>query len=112
MRDILIDYSKYGIVFKEEDVGKGITMESAYNEEGNYIGDRDTARNLVKMGIKPYAIKKGGVCCIGFNEEEQKWYGWSHRAIYGFGIGSVSRKVTPGTKYSEISKPGTWTMQN
>lgn len=30
---------------------------------------------------------------IGFNEEEQKWYGWSHRAIYGFGIGS---KVEPG----------------
>lgn len=29
---------------------------------------------------------------IGFSEKEQKWYGWSHRAIYGFGIGSkVSR---------------------
>lgn len=25
---------------------------------------------------------------IGFNPEEQKWYGWSHRAVYGFGIGS------------------------
>lgn len=25
--------------------------------------------------------------CIGFSEKEQKWYGWSHRAIYGFKIG-------------------------
>lgn len=24
---------------------------------------------------------------LGFNEQEQKWYGWSHRAIYGFGVG-------------------------
>jgi len=30
---------------------------------------------------------------IGFSEKEQKWYGWSHRAIFGFGIGS---KVEPG----------------
>ena len=25
---------------------------------------------------------------VGFSPKEQKWYGWSHRAIYGFGIGS------------------------
>lgn len=29
---------------------------------------------------------------IGFNPEEQKWYGWSHRAIYGFGVGSKVKK--------------------
>lgn len=29
---------------------------------------------------------------IGFSEKEQKWYGWSHRAIYGFGVGSVVKK--------------------
>ena len=23
----------------------------------------------------------------GFSEEEQKWYGWSHRAVCAFGIG-------------------------
>ena len=33
-------------------------------------------------------------CAIGFNPIKQKWYGWSHRAIYGFGIGS---KVTMGS---------------
>lgn len=29
---------------------------------------------------------------IGFSESEQKWYGWSHRAIYGFGIGEKIKK--------------------
>lgn len=32
------------------------------------------------------------VCSIGFSEKEQKWYGWSHRAIYGFGVGSHVKK--------------------
>lgn len=26
---------------------------------------------------------------IGFSEKEQKWYGYSHRAICGFGIGDI-----------------------
>lgn len=29
---------------------------------------------------------------IGFSEEEQKWYGWSHRAIFGFGVGDKVKK--------------------
>ena len=35
---------------------------------------------------------------IGFSEKEQKWYGWSHRAIYGFGIGSKIKKGDCGYK--------------
>lgn len=30
---------------------------------------------------------------IGFSPTRQKWYGWSHRAVAGFGVGS---KVRPG----------------
>ena len=30
---------------------------------------------------------------IGFAPKDQKWYGWSHRAIYGFKVGD---KVKPG----------------
>ena len=29
----------------------------------------------------------GRVACIGFAPAQNKWYGWSHRAMYGFGIG-------------------------
>lgn len=38
---------------------------------------------------------------IGFSEKEQKWYGWSHRAIYGFGIGSKVKKGDCGYKGKE-----------
>lgn len=29
---------------------------------------------------------------VGFSPSQQKWYGWSHRAIYGFEIGSTCKK--------------------
>lgn len=35
---------------------------------------------------------KYAVACIGFSEKEQKWYGWSHRGFYGFGIGSEVKR--------------------
>lgn len=34
----------------------------------------------------------GNTVNVGFNPEEQKWYGWSHRALYSFGIGSSVQK--------------------
>jgi len=43
--------------------------------------------------------KEKGSLSIGFSEKEQKWYGWSHRAIQGFGIGDKFRECYPsGTK--------------
>ena len=29
---------------------------------------------------------------VGFSPKENKWYGWSHRAIFGFAIGSTCKK--------------------
>jgi hypothetical protein len=29
---------------------------------------------------------------VGFSPKDNKWYGWSHRAIYGFTIGSTCKK--------------------
>jgi hypothetical protein len=61
----------------------------AYNPHGSYIGDSSIAYYLVvKRGIAPIKSQsKHCVCSIGFCEREQKWYGWSHRTICGFGIG-------------------------
>lgn len=51
-------------------------------QEGT-LGDR-----LNKLGIKPEKSKPShSVCSIGFSEKDGKWYGWSHRAIYGFKVG-------------------------
>lgn len=63
------------------------------NKDGEYIGDVKFARLLTKKGIKAIkANKKANVCEIGFCEKEQKWYGWSHRAMYGFGIKHIVKK--------------------
>lgn len=66
-----------------------VLVKSAYNSAGDYIGTKQVAHFLCsKKGIKPEKAKpSNNVCSIGFCESEQKWYGWSHRAIFGFGIG-------------------------
>lgn len=71
-----------------------VTLQSAYTPDGHYIGDSKWGHRLVvRHGIKPeLASPEDGVCSIGFCERDQKWYGWSHRAIYGFGIGHVLKE--------------------
>lgn len=68
-----------------------VDIESTYTPEGWYIGDLDTAVKLTDLGIKPELSRPNNqVCSIGFCDRSQKWYGWSHRAICGFGIGDVA----------------------
>lgn len=68
--------------------GPSFTMKTAYTPDGHYIGSSKWAHRLiVKRGIKPELLPGHRVCCTGFSEKSQKWYGWSHRAICGFGIG-------------------------
>lgn len=66
-------------------------LKSAYTPSGDYIGSSVWGHRLVKLrGITPEKrTPTSNVCSIGFCEKEQKWYGWSHRAIYGFAIGDV-----------------------
>lgn len=71
-----------------------VLMKSAYTSLGDYIGSKKMAHFLcAKRGIKPEkSCPSHNVCSIGFCGAEQKWYGWSHRAICGFGIGSVAKR--------------------
>jgi len=73
---------------------KPMTMHRAFNPDGDYIGDNKTARYLVvKKGIMPQKSQPDHcVCSIGYSPKDGKWYGWSHRAIYGFKVGSVVKK--------------------
>ena len=70
-------------------------MKRAYTPAGDYIGNPKDAHFLCKKkGIAPERAKgTHTICSIGFCETEQKWYGWSHRAIFGFEVGST---VKPG----------------
>lgn len=82
--------------------GPSFVMRSAFTPDGYYIGTPVWAHRLiVGMGIKPEITPpqdpeandgKGLICTIGFCEREQRWYGWSHRAMFGFGIGYVVKE--------------------
>lgn len=77
--------------------GQEITLEIAYTKAGDYIGDEKTAKYLCdELGIAPEiaGIKRDlhQPCSIGFCEKKGKWYGWSHRAIFGFGIGDTVKE--------------------
>ena len=71
-----------------------IAMTSAYTPEGWYIGQSKWAYQLCKLrGIRPEKAKPSdNVCSIGFSKQDHKWYGWSHRAIFGFGVGHITKE--------------------
>jgi len=88
---------KCGYVIKEEIWCTGSSdetpMRQAYTPSGDYIGSKQDAHRLCyKRGIAPEkASPNHGVCSIGFSKKDNKWFGWSHRGIFGYTIGS---KVT------------------
>jgi len=70
--------------------------------DGSYltrVGMENNLNFLLKRGVTEQIHDGYGelkTCCIGFNPTEKKWYGWSHRAIFGFGIGSECKKGSCG----------------
>ncbi len=64
------------------------------HRDGGYVGTPENAYRLVQRGLR--LIQKAGpdgtTCSIGYNPENRKWYGWSHRAMYGFKIGDTVKE--------------------
>jgi hypothetical protein len=76
----LIPKNEYG-------TSKDMEITYALSKQGHYIGDTKTAWRLVnKKGISVFELRKetSNTVSIGYNLHEKKWYGWSHRAIFGF----------------------------
>lgn len=49
-----------------------------------HVGMEDHVKHLADRGITEQ-LTHG----VGFSPKDGKWYGWSHRAIYGFEVGST-----------------------
>lgn len=83
---------------------KPLAMRSAWTPGGEYLGDPKTANVLWKKGITQFEKSKPdhSVCSIGFNPDTKTWYGWSHRAIFGFRKGSKGKK---GKGWTASSNP-------
>lgn len=86
-------YKHYDIrdeVWSHGDLQPQLMTKKAYSKQGDYIGDSERAYRLVKrFGIQQFEKTEDDhcVCSIGYAPKDKKWYGWSHRAIHGFGIG-------------------------
>jgi len=70
--------------------GSRMPIQYSLSKEGGYLGDSKIAYRLnKKYGIEQFEKTKDdhSVCSIGYSPRSKKWYGWSHRAIFGFKIG-------------------------
>ncbi len=101
LKEILFTRNYPGYIYRRELIddldhgGNGrLPMVNCYSSDtGHWLGGGSkTARLLCKkFGLRQIqkADKKHCVASIGFNKDEQKWYGWSHRAMCAFGIGDM-----------------------
>lgn len=100
---------------EEEKALNGVTRHVvAYTFAGDYIGSQKDADFLVvECGIQPEKRQPDHcVCSCGWSAKHQKWYGWSHRAIVGFGIGDkLFEEAFPGkTEQTPFTEHGTVTI--
>ena len=92
-------YTKREPVATEEEQTRIITDKEKFMEledfiyyeslvDYSYVGDEEFFNFLRKHEIEyAYSWDKHYSANIGFSAKEKKWYGWSHRAIFGFTIG-------------------------
>ena len=91
-------YDIYDEVWDAEgapDMEPQLMKRLAYSKSGDWIGGSKKAYRLVhRFGIEQFEKTEEGhcVCSIGYAPADKKWYGWSHRAIYGFTIDSTCKK--------------------
>ena len=86
-------------------------IEENFDKKGEYIYpkdgntkcsfhpeyDKSLLRFLAEHGITKIMSAYGNdVPSLGYSASEEKWYGWSHRAIYGFKVGDKIKKGTCG----------------
>jgi hypothetical protein len=78
----------------QEEMEKECTKFVYYtsNVDGGYIGTEQEYKLFVekyKLILIQKALPTNNTCSIGYSPAENKWYGWSHRAICGFTIGDM-----------------------
>jgi len=80
------------------------------------------AKSKKKSGLQKFKEKHGitetekrtpgsAVHSIGYSPKEKKWYGWSHRAIYGFGVGSKCKEGDCHFTPKDRGGKGKWTAK-
>lgn len=74
--------------FEDQDCENPECYYSKYDDSYiTQVGMEDSVKHLADREITG-ELRHG----VGYSPKEEKWYGWSHRAIYGFNIGSTCKK--------------------
>ncbi len=112
----LMEFINSVAIIQESNIPDSDSKIYVSKKDGSYLThvgmEKDRPKTLLKKGItENLHSNNGSTVCIGFNPEEQKWYGWSHRAIFGFGIGSTCKKgdchyvaATPQELFDDVTK--------
>lgn len=112
--------SKYGYEVREESVTisegeEPIVLKSCYSPKGDYLGDQETVVHLIKTyKISQFETQKDSpnrVVSMGYSAVAKKWYGWSHRAIFGFGIGDKIFEAEFGNDHTSFAEHGSVTIE-
>lgn len=93
--DILALLGKQFEVKWEDTPDGGKHWHSVYSKiDSGYIGRPEDAYRFAQQGLIliQKADPKHKVCSIGFHPDTKKWWGWSHRARYGFGVGDTVKE--------------------
>jgi DNA-directed RNA polymerase subunit RPC12/RpoP len=98
---VIVDLVMRGPTYNDCDA----RMQLAFTPDGNLIGDINTAKLIVKKGIKPEIRSEvDNICSIGWSEKKKMYYGWTHGKLRGFSIGS---KIEDGDILTDIYPVGT-----
>ena len=82
----------------ESEIGLTDTPKWVTKARGDYItleGMEDKLNHIIKFGITDFVAstwEAGKPINMGYNPIEEKWYGWSHRALFGFKVGSECKR--------------------
>ena len=82
------------VLIVKDNPKNAVEMSVCLNERGQYIGNPRFVNRLIKrFGITTFELSHptGKTCSVGWSPRRKKWCGWSHRAIFGFGIGTKLR---------------------
>lgn len=99
------DDSKYG--------GTGMDMHVYTNRNGDHIDVKHRKRRpglvraIARLGIDPEKASPDHCTCSIGKAKDGKWYGWSHRAMCGFGKGDMIYQERFGDDNTPFKKHGT-----
>lgn len=92
--DIIKEYKiKVARTWVGSDEKNSIVMVTVHTQDDKYVGTLENAKFYFDEGILPESdFRNNPVVSIGKSFIDGKWYGWSHRAMYGFKIGDVVKE--------------------